>query len=729
MKKRLLVCLCVTLLGCGGVMQAMTPEIKQAIELWERGEHETAFKVFVKYKDSDDADALAYLGRSYFNGAGTEKDYTKGYEYFMKAAEKGHPLGLNGVGVCLKSGNGVKQDLKLAEEYLLKSSQAGCLMADFNLGVLYTGFDSPDYTDLDKAFKHFKVSYDGGFNRANCAMHMGFLLLYGKEPAKGLLYLEEAARGDNPMALSRLADMYEKGNMVPVDRNRAIDYAERYARKFGDWKPYIDICYRTGLEYVFRKQFREGVLFLKLAADAGDVEAQHQVSLYHPDPAVRDEYTYKAYQGGCRLRLVAVGNYLAREKRYDEAMKVYLEAVKDGSPEAMCEIAIMYRGGEGVMPDFDKCMEWYGKAAKMNYSRGLRELGVKCLIKYQNDPRKDFIKGTHPWLSKAFAYIAMACLNGDDQPAKDKFLSLVNVTGLENLQADNSDMELAKGIAYITYMKNDRDLQIGLELIMLSAEHGNVDAMNVLGKLYFDHPKLKDLRKAADYYEKAASKGSDYAEKKLCQGFFSAAYKDDNMQTRLAILQRQSDKGYGLATCNLGSYYESKNEFAKAIQLYLKAAKDGDYHQLYQAINLLGDDSSKNEEIGELVMKGLDNHSAELEYCMGEMAIGTKDVPGDKSEARVLLMRAILDGDNHGTSYGDLGLMYCEGIEVKRDLEFAIQLLQAAVDRGVYNYCGYLGDALNGFIHRDPERAKAVYELGAKHGQEDCQERLKLNNN
>ena len=41
---------------------AATPEIQQAIALWNSGKTEEAFPILLQYKDSDDADAWAYLG-------------------------------------------------------------------------------------------------------------------------------------------------------------------------------------------------------------------------------------------------------------------------------------------------------------------------------------------------------------------------------------------------------------------------------------------------------------------------------------------------------------------------------------------------------------------------------------------------------------------------------------------------------------------------------------------
>ncbi|MBR4613355.1 MAG: sel1 repeat family protein, partial [Kiritimatiellae bacterium] len=358
----------------------MNPEIQQAIELWENGQEAEAFPMFLKYKDSDDADALAYLGRSYFSGSGIEQDYAKAFEYFSKAAELGQPYGLNGMGVLYRNGDGVKQDLQLAEKYLLQASEAGCPLAEFNLGVLYEGVyydlakgvpSIPDFGNVTKALEHYRASYDAGNLKSQCAMDIGELLLKGETPADAIPWLQEAAANDQWRALARLAVMYDGGDLVPIDNNLAIDYAERLGNVTDLWNLYAENCYRMGLEYLCKNQSREALMFLQEAADKGNADAQFYLSWIHPDEASRGKYAWMAVQNGNRLVLVQAGTYLAGQKQYDEAMKCYQEAAKDGDLLAMCELAIMHRLGEGVPIDYEKSMEWYAKAAEQYYPRAL----------------------------------------------------------------------------------------------------------------------------------------------------------------------------------------------------------------------------------------------------------------------------------------------------------------------------------------------------------------------
>ncbi len=713
------------------LLSAMTPEIQKAITLWENGKASEAFPILLKYKDSDDADALAYLGRSYMNGKGVEEDPALAFEYFSKAAERGQPYGLNGVGVCYRFGDGVKQDLQKAEHYFQQAAQAKCPLAEFNLGLLYQGgFEIaegtpsiPDIGNVSKAMEHFRASYDAGNLKPQSAEHIGMLMLDGETPEKAIKWLQEAADGDMILSIKFFADCYENGNLLSVNRNYAIDYAERFGTLTKDYRLYSDICYRLGIEYLFLQQRREALLFLQMAADAGHVDAQYQMARWHSDDSVRGKYALMAAQNGNRQVLGQAGTYLVQQKQYDEAMKLYLEAVKDGDLWAMCEIAIMHRIGEGVPVDYDKAMEWYAKAAAQYYPRALRELGVKYLIKYDEDPKKDFYANIPPNLSKAYALMAMAVFIGDDAPALEKLPDFPFFNELSRIVPADSDMELAKGIINICSGNGEADMDDGIKLMEASASHGNVDAMNMLGCLYsLPNTLFKDMGKAAKYYKMAAAKGNDYAEKQLCSSAFKAALDEEDY---FKFLKAQADKGYGVALFNLAELYKAKGDSQKMLELHLQNARNGDNRsatQLFTVSFFL----SKNlpceaKEIGQLLDQAIQRHDSTAE-CLKSDFMGA-----NFRESAILLMRSILDGADMPVAWHALGQLYLQGNGVPREPDFAAELFEKAIRAGYWESCVTLGDILCTGEYSVPKNighAKELFRLGAEHGVEACKERF-----
>ncbi len=721
------------LLSLTSLLSAMTPEIQQAIALWENGKEVDAFPILLRYKDSDDADALAYLGRSYMNGRGVDKDTSLAFGYFGKAAAKNHPYGLNGMGVCYEYGLGVKQDLQKAEQYLKQAAQANCPLSEFNLGLLYSGRlkvaegapPIPDFGNGKKAMEHFRASYDAGNMKPQSAEHIGFLLLDGETPQEAIKWFQEAAENNQILSLFELAERYENGKLVPMNRNHAIDYAEKLGRIMGNYKVYTGICYRMGIEYLFLNQLHEAMQVLQKAADAGHVDAQYQLAMFHPDNSIRGKYALMAARNGNRQMLVRAGAYLAQQKQFDEAMRLYLEAVKDGSLEAMCEIAIMHRLGEGVPVNYEKAMEWYEKAAAQYYPRALRELGLKYMIKDKNDPvmtqiikyeidsSNDFYTSPPFNHSKGCAYIAMALFLGDKGASDNLF-----TYSLSNL---DNEMELAVGILEGYYGRREK----GSQLLMKSASHGNVDAMNMLGHLYsHSDTSLRDVGTSAKYFQMAAAKGNDHAEKQLCSNEFSATLDEE---LSLKFLKTQAAKGYGVALYNLAEFYRDKGDMKKTMELHLQNARNGNDRSITQLyLYTISSFSSEKlpcdaKELEQLLDKAVVRHDSVAELIRSDFT------GGNFRESAILLMRSIIDGAKMPVAFERLGQLFLQGNGVPCKTDLAVVLFNEAVKAGYWETCTVLGDILSTgkySIPKNIEQARIFFKIGAEHGVEACKQRL-----
>ena len=79
-------------------------------------------------------DSLA-LARKYFLGNDVERDGAKALRLYKLAADKGHPEGLNGVGVCYATGTGVGKDEEEAVVWFKKAAQAKSVKGQLNLAA------------------------------------------------------------------------------------------------------------------------------------------------------------------------------------------------------------------------------------------------------------------------------------------------------------------------------------------------------------------------------------------------------------------------------------------------------------------------------------------------------------------------------------------------------------------------------------------------------------------
>lgn len=97
--------------------------------------------------------------------AGIEKDESRSFDYYKKAAELGNYVAMNNVGTFYKDGNIVEQDLDLAIKYFQFAYNGGSLIAANNLANIYSE-EKYNRIDKKKAAKLFKKSFEFGFKRS-----------------------------------------------------------------------------------------------------------------------------------------------------------------------------------------------------------------------------------------------------------------------------------------------------------------------------------------------------------------------------------------------------------------------------------------------------------------------------------------------------------------------------------------------------------------------------------
>lgn len=715
-----------------GALWAGNPEIDNAIRLWEAGKHTEAVAIFQKYEKDNDADSLAYLGRSYMQGKGVPTDLEKSAVYFQKAAELKQPLALNGLGVCYREGIGVKRDLKKAEELFLQAREKGNQLAAFNLGELYFCYKTEQ--EREKALKYYQEAFEAGVAKERAGIMIGDLLCGFGKFQEALPYLQYAVQNlqdatPKTLALFHLAIIYENGFAGEQDLNKAIEFAQKAAELGGERITiYGDICYHIGFELFFWGKNQEALPFLKKAADKGDRKAQYLVAILDTTDN-RYEYLLAAARQGDRRAYLSAGNYLAGiKKEYAEAMKFYQEAAKDGNPAAMCEIAIMHRLGEGVEADYDKSMEWYQKAADQYFPRALREIAVKNKIIYAKESENNHFGGFSPRLTYCYALYAMATFLGDEV-ASTHLPELPFYGEVMKRPPADSNMELAVGLLHLINKSADA-LQNGLELLKLAASHGNVHAMNCLGMIYVqgyqiseDQQIAPDLQLALNYYKMAADKGNSFAQAPVCHPYFHSLLSKDELEKRLIQSARQENQE---AIYNLAAFYEKYGDLKKAGEIYLKHARAGNPASQTRIFDmyLVGKIDVPPEEAFNLLNAAVAQHYGDAEAMMADWHLFSSDNGGKgwPRMAAVQLMEAISDGCSDNFAYTKLGDLYFAGHGVKADWRLGEKLYTIAIERGDYGACFMLGSYYQDgkYMPKDLKKARAMFELGSQHGDKYC---------
>ncbi len=108
---------CITCISC-----SENTDPKQA---FEKGDFETAYKLWSPLAEQGEPDAQNYLGIHYYLGLGVDRDFKQAYEWFERAAKTGHPDAQSNYGDMNNYGHGVPKDNYKAFIWYFAASQQG----------------------------------------------------------------------------------------------------------------------------------------------------------------------------------------------------------------------------------------------------------------------------------------------------------------------------------------------------------------------------------------------------------------------------------------------------------------------------------------------------------------------------------------------------------------------------------------------------------------------------
>ena len=135
---------------------AVADQPDDGLAAYNRGDYQTAFKIWQVLADQGNADAQYNLGELYFKGEGVRQDYVEAARWFRSAAGKGDTDSQSMLGVLYFNGWGVKQDYVDAAHWFRKAADHGSTRAQAVLGTMYLrgqGVEK-DYAEAKKLFQN-----------------------------------------------------------------------------------------------------------------------------------------------------------------------------------------------------------------------------------------------------------------------------------------------------------------------------------------------------------------------------------------------------------------------------------------------------------------------------------------------------------------------------------------------------------------------------------------------
>lgn len=354
-------------------------------------------------------------------------------------------------------------DFKKAGQLLLSESQRGNVLADYDLGKLYS---------TDKLGERNEEMSVAKYTRA----------------LQGFLRIEPNSKKLKPYVQYRIGKMFCYGLGTEQDYQKAFEWFERSAKqknKFAQFSLANLYYYGSGVE----KDLSQAFLWYQRSSSQGQPYAAYSIA---------QMYRYGEY--------VTKDNDTA-QRYYQQALSAFLKIESDdmANDDLFYKLGQMFKLGLGTDSDVTKAIEYFRRSAEMNNKNGLFEYGKALLI------------GEHiPQDADSAVKLLEKAVKLKNSNAK-RFLALEYISG-EHLEQD-----IEKGIALLTECADSGDViacyRLGkiylqgeimsqnldkAEKYLLLAEDSEY-AQYALAKLYLQEEKY-DIQKAVNYFENCADK-------------------------------------------------------------------------------------------------------------------------------------------------------------------------------------------------------------------------------
>ena len=189
------------------------------------------------------------IGKMHCYGLGTEQDYEKAFQWFLKSSQEGHKFAQYSLANLYYYGNGVEKDLSQAFLWYQKSASQGQPYASYAAAQMYS---KGEYVAENKetAQRYYKAALSG------------FLELESKDQADDNLFY-------------KIGVMYKNGLGTEIDIPKAIEYFEKSAENM--WSTYqLGRLYLFGAEGV-EKDKEKAAQWLTKSANDGNEYAQNML--------------------------------------------------------------------------------------------------------------------------------------------------------------------------------------------------------------------------------------------------------------------------------------------------------------------------------------------------------------------------------------------------------------------------------------------------------------------
>ena len=319
------------------------------------------------------------IGKMHCYGLGTEQDYEKAFEWFLKSAQEGNKFEQYSLANLYYYGNGVEKDLSQAFLWYRKSSEQGQPYAPYAVAQMY---DKGEYVSQSEetAQRYYKVALSGFLELEskdqaddNLFYKIGVMYKNGlgteADISKAIDYFKRSAEMNNKNGLYEYGKTLIQGKYIEADLNKGLECIEKAMKlKNSNAKRFFALEYISG-EY-FSQDIEKGLFMLTECADKGDSFACFQLGQFYlkgeivtQDLERAEKYLLLAEDN--EFTQYAFGKLYLQEEKYDIQRAVdYFKRSSDKNMWSSYQLGRLYLfGADELEKDKEKAVEWLTKSA------------------------------------------------------------------------------------------------------------------------------------------------------------------------------------------------------------------------------------------------------------------------------------------------------------------------------------------------------------------------------
>ena len=319
------------------------------------------------------------IGKMHCYGLGTEQDYEKAFEWFLKSAQEGNKFAQYSLANLYYYGNGVEKDLSQAFLWYQKSASQGQPYASYAAAQMYS---KGEYVAENKetAQRYYKAALSGFLELEskdqaddNLFYKIGVMYKNGlgteADISKAIDYFKRSAEMNNKNGLYEYGKALIQGNHIEADLEKGLECVEKAMKlKNSNAKRFFALEYISGEH--FSQDIEKGLFMLTECADKGDSFACFQLGQFYlkgeivtQDLERAEKYLLLAEDN--EFTQYAFGKLYLQEEKYDIQKAVdYFEKSADKNMWSSYQLGKLYLfGADELEKDKEKAVEWLTKSA------------------------------------------------------------------------------------------------------------------------------------------------------------------------------------------------------------------------------------------------------------------------------------------------------------------------------------------------------------------------------